>query len=163
MITFANFFFVTLFLAQMKPTMSSHSNLGHYVVKPAAVGAAGAAASFMLHGSKASITIRGTTVPLSLALGAGMFVGSILGEFVHDKLFPLAGPTNRLTNPMGEAVTIGTMAGANALLMSLNEPGDLQTFGLPSLIGIAAGAKIVGSYCYDHFLAPMVLGENMYQ
>ena len=76
----------------MKPTMSSHSNLGHYVVKPAAVGAAGAAASFMLHGSKASITIRGTTVPLSLALGAGMFVGSILGEFVHDKLFPLAGP-----------------------------------------------------------------------
>ena len=140
--------------------MSSHSTLGHYVAKPAAVGAVGAIASAYLYGAKSEITIRGTTVNLAAAMGVGMFLGSVLGEFVHDKVFPLAGPTNRLTNPMGEAVTIGTMAGSNALLMSLNAPGDLKMIGLPSLIGVAAGAEIVGSYVYDNFIAPMVLGDT---
>jgi len=140
--------------------MSSHSTLGHYVAKPAFVGAAGAVASAIVYGSKSEITIRGMNVNLAAAMGVGMFLGSVLGEFVHDKVFPLAGPTNRLTNPMGEAVTIGTMAGSNALLMSLNEPGDLKMIGLPSLIGVAAAAEIVGSYVYDNFVAPMVLGDT---
>jgi hypothetical protein len=104
--------------------------------------------------------VLGKNTRLSLALAGTIFAGSLVGEFLHDKAFPLLGPTNRLTQPLAEAVTVGAATGTSAMLLSLNNNDSLSDIGMPWLLVTVAGAEVIGDYVFSNFLAPMVLGED---
>lgn len=134
---------------------SSSTPMDHYITKPALVGAAGAAISAVLYDRRSTITVKGTEVNLSLALGVGMAVGSALAEVVHQNVFPMIGPTDRATsNIAATAVTVGTNVASTSLLLSMNKPDDLATLGLPTLLVVATGAELIGDYIYSNFWNP---------
>jgi hypothetical protein len=138
----------------------SESKTGHYLVKPAIVGAVGAAATSWYYTSAASIKIGGKDFPLWAAMGLTIGLSSLASEFVHEKVFPLLGPTDRMSTPIASAVSIGVGAAATDALLTLNDAGNVGKLGLVSLLALSAVSEIAGDYAYTHFGAPLLLGQN---
>lgn len=144
--------------------MSSPNVLtSQYFVKPACVGAVGAVASRMAFNPSSTITIKGMTIPLWLALGAGFFVGSIASEFVHQYLFPHLGPQNRTSDALASVTSVGTNYVTTAGLLTLNGVSDLSKIGPIKIGALAAAAEIGGDYLSSKFVSPMLLGVQTQQ
>jgi hypothetical protein len=138
----------------------SDTNTGHYIVKPAIVGAVGALASSWYYGPASTFSIGGKDIPLWAAMGITIGLSSVATEFVHEKIFPLVGPTDRLSTPVASAVSVGVGAAASSALLTINDAGNVGEFGLGPLLALSAVSEIAGDYAYTHFGAPLLLGQN---
>jgi hypothetical protein len=140
--------------------MSSSDALGHYLVKPATVGAVAYGAARYAYGGTATINVAGKRLGRATGLGLAIFGASILGELLNDKLFELDDKTNRFGKPLAEGVTIAANTAASAALVSLTNPTSLGQLGLPQLGMLNAVAEVAGDYLYSNFVNPMVLNRQ---
>ena len=136
------------------------SNLGHYVAKPLCSAAVAGVATRLAYGGAPEFPVFGVDKPWWMVMAGAAFLGSVVGELVHEKAFPLVGPTNRLSAPISSAVTVATSAGTCALVLGAANAQAMGDVGLPQLLGISAVAEVAGDYLYTHFVSPMVLDQQ---
>ena len=126
-------------------------------VKPAVTAGTAVVGSYLLLGDAASkgIMLGGMRIPVPMAVGGAVYIGSVLAELLHKQVWPNVG--DRWGEPISLAVsgatTAGTATGA-IYLAAANAPSEIGVAKL-GLLGIAS--EIISESLYNRIVKPMLL------
>lgn len=132
-------------------------SFSHLLVKPAVIGAAafGISSYYTVKGQDDLIYLFGAKVPIPLAIGGAVAVGSWISEAAHPTLFPTTSPVGRMLNaPVAEAVSVGISTAAQMAVLTLGNSQSVTGLGLMYIVGTSIAAQVSGSYLYDKWIAP---------
>jgi len=105
------------------------------------------------------LNVYGYKVPLPVAVGAAVGVGSILAEVAHQHIFPNIHVGNKLEQPLSSLMAGGVNAGAAAGVLYAMNPGSLESLGFGKVIAAGFIADAGADYIYYNLAKPMLVGK----
>jgi hypothetical protein len=141
----------------MTSTYSS-SETKTMLLKPAVTAAVGMIAGMYFFPAAVgkSTEVAGIAVSAPVLLGGGLYLSSLLGEVLHDKLYPSISRDSKLDSLAG-VTSPALVGGAYDLLLNLANASAAADLGNFSVLAVGAISEVAGDYIWHRVLSGLLV------